>query len=338
MRKRRSITTAICALGLGISVTACGVLGGASDKKDAGADTSAAAGVGTALNKKIATVRTEAGKQQTYKSKTVVEYDGELASTVEAQVRLSDLSQRTRTTTYPAAYAAMGLTPNPGRQTSELLLLPDVSYSKFDPSSKLYNEEKPWSKMTRTDSARPTGPTKAVEEGEGPMAGLDRLVASGEIRVVGEEAVDGVRTTHYAGTVSVMRLLEDSKLSAEDRESTRKLYEALGMDRMNLDLWVGPDDLPVKQVSVMPVKFSKPIAQKVTITFTDWGKPVDLTPPPADQVEDLDNLPPLPSLFPTASPTASAKTPPSPTTFPTALPSRFPTSSAPKASTLPVEP
>ncbi|WTW94985.1 hypothetical protein OG216_17065 [Streptomycetaceae bacterium NBC_01309] len=310
------MTTSLYAVVLGVSVTACGSGGKASDAQGGTASSArptASATVGgtdapskteaagdgtntTTLAGKVAAVRTKAGKQQTYKSVTVMEYDGELSSKTVSQVRSSDLAQRTLMTMYPAAYVATGLPGLARESTSESLIVGMAIYSKLDPGSYGYDAEKPWSKSTLTEPIVPTPESNsgtATEQSNSPLANLDKLIDSGEIRVVGQEVVDGLQTTHYAGTISVLRILEDAKLTSEAREQTRQIYELMGMDNMALDLWVGPDDLPVKQVSVMPVKLAKPVVAKTTVTYSDWGKPIDLTPPPASQVEDLGVLPPL---------------------------------------------
>lgn len=287
MRKRRFWTIAVCALGLGISATACGVVDGA----EATADETTA----TAPNQKLVDVLAKVHKQRTFKSTTVVEYDGELASIVEHQVRTPDLAMRTRSTVYPAAHAASGSTRTTGTRSYESLQLPNVVYSTNDPRSPLYDGDKPWTKCTLGPGAgADTRHGYVTKPKDGPLAGLDKLVGSGEVRVIGQEVVDGIRTTHYAGYVTVARLLEDSELSTEGREQVRALYQTLGMDRLTLDVWVGRDELPVKQVTVSAVRLAKPIVQKSTVMFGNWRKPVDLTPPPANEVEDLGTLPPLP--------------------------------------------
>ncbi|MGW0661860.1 hypothetical protein [Streptodolium elevatio] len=323
MRRKRFFTTALYAVVLGVSVSACASGGGSSEAKgdtassassastgssavpsasetaSAAAGTAGAAGGGanvSALAGKVATARDQAAHQQTYKSKTVLEYNGELASVTESQVRTSDSAQRTLTTTYPAAYTAIGAPEELRREsTSESLILKDAVYSKNDLNSPLFKDAKPWSKSTLEEPLVPTPESTAADAGQnnGPLTHLDKLIDSGEIRIAGQEVVNGVQTTHYAGTISLVRLVQDTDQTDEAREQTRQLYEALGLDRTAVDLWIGPDDLPVKVVTVAPIKLAKPMVAKTTVTYSDWGKPVDLTPPPASDVEDLGVLPPI---------------------------------------------
>lgn len=315
--RKKTLTAALGAVCLSISVTACGALDKDSDKRPPDAlpptesptftdwpkagDTEA-----TTSASHIANVRTKSGSQQTYKSSTVVEYDGQLAVTMDTQLRVSDLAMRLVTTTYPVAFQAMGL-PAKDKRTSESLMLPPVLYAKDTPP--VFPGDKPWTKSTTETPATTATPTPGGKEPgqkDGLFAGLDKLRDAGDIHVVGAEAVNGVQTIHYAGTVSLVKLLEDARITPEQREQQRALYQALDLDGTTIDVWIGLDDLPVQLVTVAPVKFSKPVLQKTTSTFTDWDKPIDLTPPPADQVQDLGTLPPIPTGKPTPRTTGTA--------------------------------
>lgn len=322
MRTKHTARVALAALCLSITATACGVLDKATDKKSdsAGAPAAAPATAGadaakpTNLPGRLAAARTNSAAQKTYKTKADIEYDGVLASTVVTQVRVADGAQRATTTTYPAAAAAMGLPMrDTGPRTSESLVLPPYVYGTVPPVAGLDLDMKPWSRSKLSPKAAAELGSKDGEKGTA-VTTLDKLRDSGDIHEVGNEAVDGVRATHYAGTVTVTRLLEQQGGTPESVAETRRTYEVLGMDSMTLDVWIGPNDLPVKMVVVTAMKFDKPVKAKATTTFSAWGAPVDLTPPPADQVEDLGDLPDTP--FP-AKPSTSPLTLPSATPRPT---------------------
>lgn len=83
--------------------------------------------------------------------------------------------------------------------------------------------------------------------------------ASGDFEVVGQETVEGVDATHY-------------RLTGADAQ----LAEGL----TSVDVWVGDDDLPVKA----EVGVADPTPSTVSIVYSDWGTPVDIQPPPADQI------------------------------------------------------
>lgn len=84
--------------------------------------------------------------------------------------------------------------------------------------------------------------------------------AAGDFEVVGRETVDGVDATHYRLTAG---------------EAGADLAEGLS----TVDVWVGADDLPVRA----EVGVTDPVST-VSISYSDWGVPVDVQAPPADQV------------------------------------------------------
>jgi hypothetical protein len=86
--------------------------------------------------------------------------------------------------------------------------------------------------------------------------------ASGDFEVVGQETVEGVDATHY-------------RLTTDEGEA------ALPDGLTSVDVWIGADDLPVRT----EVGVTEPIST-VSIVYSDWGVPVDIQPPPADQVLD----------------------------------------------------
>jgi hypothetical protein len=114
------------------------------------------------------------------------------------------------------------------------------------------------------------------------------LTGSKDVKKVGSEKVDGVRTTHYLGTVTLAALRAElrtkDKATRERREKSLKQYEAMGADALTMDLWIGPDDR-TKQFRV------RAAADKgtfdVTMTFLDHNKPVTINAPAAKDTVDL---------------------------------------------------
>jgi LppX_LprAFG lipoprotein len=107
---------------------------------------------------------------------------------------------------------------------------------------------KTWLKLNgkaRSFNAVPQDPTQA----------LARLKKLAHVRVVGDETVDGVSTTHYHG-------------------STR-------LGKGTFDVWVGKDDGYVRRIQAASNDTRG--TGTVTVTFSDFGKPVTVTLPPAAQ-------------------------------------------------------
>ncbi|XRQ06217.1 LppX_LprAFG lipoprotein [Actinomadura welshii] len=134
--------------------------------------------------------------------------------------------------------------------------------------------------------------------GENPGVGLERLLqesremdplqntrlltASKDVKKAGEETVDGVETTRYTGTYR----MEDAiaQLPAELQEAHRKSTGEAGVEDMSFDLWVDDQQLPRKLVTKADRSAG---SMSMTITYRDYGEPVDVTEPPADQVTDM---------------------------------------------------
>ncbi|WP_239012619.1 hypothetical protein [Streptomyces sioyaensis] len=122
-----------------------------------------------------------------------------------------------------------------------------------------------------------------------PAAQASLLPQSDDVKKVGEETVDGVRTTHYAGAVEVADLLTKrapkSALDAARRKKVVEQYRQLGVRKLQLDMWIGPDDRTVKfreraQTAQGPLD--------LTIRFSDVNKPVTVQAPPASDTVDLE--------------------------------------------------
>jgi hypothetical protein len=122
-----------------------------------------------------------------------------------------------------------------------------------------------------------------------PAAQASLLPQSEDVKKVGAETVDGVRTTHYAGTVDVAELLRQqtpkSAMDTARRMKAIEQYGQLGVRKLRLDIWIGPDDRTVKfreraQAAQGPLD--------LTIWFSGVNKPVTVQAPPASDTVDLE--------------------------------------------------
>ncbi|NEA61766.1 DUF1396 domain-containing protein [Streptomyces sp. SID12488] len=114
------------------------------------------------------------------------------------------------------------------------------------------------------------------------------LTGSKDVKEVGTETVDGVKTTHYKGTVSLDQfrdsLKSQSKVTREQREKSLEQYEKLGIDKFTMDMWIGADER-TKQFRMRGAADKGPL--DLTITFDDFNKPVNIAAPAAKDVADL---------------------------------------------------
>ncbi|MFD7629577.1 hypothetical protein ACFV7Q_26725 [Streptomyces sp. NPDC059851] len=128
-------------------------------------------------------------------------------------------------------------------------------------------------------------------QGEKPGDKADDLSAAKDLKKVGEETVDGQKTTHLTGTVTLDELRAHSaagKPEAKERqEKNLKALEAQGIKSLVMDIWID-ENAQTKQFRTRGEGTSGPM--DLTVKFLDVNKPVDVAAPPADQVMDLSEL------------------------------------------------
>lgn len=140
---------------------------------------------------------------------------------------------------------------------------------------------KHWLKLALTDQEAGGFGGMQRQADQDPAAQASLLPGSDDVRKVGEEIVDGVRTAHYAGVVEVAEAAKQP--AGERRSKVIEQYKELGVSELKLDLWVGPGDRTVKfrqraRASQGPLD--------VSIRFLDVDKPVTVQAPPASDTVD----------------------------------------------------
>lgn len=128
----------------------------------------------------------------------------------------------------------------------------------------------------------------ANKGGENPGDRAGELLKAKDLKCVGEETIDGVKTKHLSGTVTLDDLraaLASSAPEAKKRqEQSVTALEAQGVKNLTLDMWIDESD-HTKQVRTRGDAAKGPV--DTTIKFLDYNQPVDVAAPPADQVMDL---------------------------------------------------
>ncbi|MFE1286533.1 DUF1396 domain-containing protein [Streptomyces sp. NPDC058751] len=114
------------------------------------------------------------------------------------------------------------------------------------------------------------------------------LTGSKDLKKVGTETVDGVKTTHYKGTVPLdefrKSLKSRDKATREKREKALEQYTKMGVDSLTMDMWIDGED-HTKQFRMRGTADKGPL--DMTITFLDFNEPVSVTAPPAKDTVDL---------------------------------------------------
>jgi hypothetical protein len=118
-----------------------------------------------------------------------------------------------------------------------------------------------------------------------PSQYIAQLASSGDVDVVGTETVNGVSTTHYAGSVSLKDQL--SHYSPALRAQMQPLLDKAGFTGTHIDVWLDGKGL-VRRVKSSAEGGKGTLA--VDMDVLAYGVPLDTTPPPASQVADLAQL------------------------------------------------
>ncbi|POX55389.1 DUF1396 domain-containing protein [Streptomyces sp. Ru71] len=148
---------------------------------------------------------------------------------------------------------------------------------------------KTWVKFDMSKSTKELEELGAAGQAQqNPAAESTFLAGSKDVKKVGTEKIDGVSTTHYAGTVTPAdikaSLAGQDEAGRKEREESLKSYEELGVDRLTMDMWIDGEQ-HTKQFRMRGDADKGPL--DMTVTFLDVNKPVTVTAPPAKDVADL---------------------------------------------------
>ena len=185
--------------------------------------------------------------------------------------------------------AAMSMDMTTPEGTISMVLLDKVFYIKLPQE---LSPGKAWLKIDANDdnpiAKALGGMTEQMSKNADPRATLEQFEKSGEITDTKEEEIDGRKTTHYTITVDVQKLAA----SQEDPTSKAAMDQAIeaGLKDFPVDVWIDEDDLPARFTMDMPTpdpSTGKTSSVKMRIDYTDWGKPVDITAPPAGEIAEM---------------------------------------------------
>lgn len=132
--------------------------------------------------------------------------------------------------------------------------------------------------------------------GTDPSQSLAFLRGADDVEELDRVDVRGVITTHYRAQADLGDALAD--LPEAQREVLEPQIETLrdaGMDELPIEVWIDDDGLPRRMRTTMEFPDSGSgvpagTAMSVEIDFFDFGEPVSITLPTADQVTDMSEL------------------------------------------------
>ena len=182
----------------------------------------------------------------------------------------------------------------------EAIMDGQVVYLHFPLIAKELPDGKTWIKGDADDFSQ-TG-TAGLDQ-FGSFSGMDPRdvfgflkAVSGSIEVVGSEEVRGVPTSHYRTTLDPAKLTD--LVPAEQRKTLSGVDEAArqaGLTELPLDVWIDADQrirkLSIELDAKMPGS-TESVQGSLVVELYDYGVPLELDLPPADQVADAATLKP----------------------------------------------
>ncbi|WAU79198.1 hypothetical protein O1Q96_05185 [Streptomyces sp. Qhu-G9] len=179
-----------------------------------------------------------------------------------------------------------------GTTSMEARYLPDAYYAKMGDQFAEQSGGKHWIKYAYDDLADLAGGSGAYMKDQmqntTPNQSVKLLLASGDVRKVGEEKVRGENTTHYSGTVDVADLAgKSSNLSEKQLADMKRQLEQAGVTTEKIDIWVNDEDLLVKKVEKGELATG---SMSSTAFYSDYGVKVSTEEPPAADTADFKDL------------------------------------------------
>ncbi len=150
---------------------------------------------------------------------------------------------------------------------------------------------KRWLKLDVSGLTGMLGDGAVSSESSNPVDGLEALRGvSSDVTEVGTDTLRGVETTHYRATIDLAKALADAP--PEARADARELLDDAGAPTIPVDVWLDAQDRVRKYtMQVDGAAFgSERSTVAVTYEFYDFGAPVDVSAPPADEVADLGSM------------------------------------------------
>ncbi|MDG4766468.1 LppX_LprAFG lipoprotein [Solwaraspora sp. WMMD406] len=168
--------------------------------------------------------------------------------------------------------------PEDGKIT--IIMVGSAFYVSIPEADQASMEGKKWFKMDLASLGQSSDEDLAKQlEDMDPVKSVQTLLDGGDVTVVGEETIDGVPTVHYTSTTPVEAYL--GHLDAELRDGVQEQLATAGVTEIVSDVWVDEQYQP-RRVKLVMGELSD-----MTINYTDYGKPVSIAEPSAEETLDF---------------------------------------------------
>ncbi|MEU6627845.1 hypothetical protein ABZ905_06080 [Streptomyces parvus] len=196
------------------------------------------------------------------------------------------------TVTYTGGTMGEALKKAGGDGSVEARYFKDEYYANAGAGMEANTGGKNWIRYSYKDLAELGGASGDVMQDQiqnsTPEEGVKALLASGDVKKVGQEDVRGVSATHYSGTVDVAELTaKNSSLDAKQLAAFKEQLALAGVTTQTVDIWVDENDLLVKKTERAEMKTG---TLNSTLFYSDYGTEVPSEKPEASDTVDFKEL------------------------------------------------
>ncbi|TYR66146.1 LolA-like protein [Streptomyces parvus] len=284
----RRMGTALAAAAALTSMAACSGSDSAGGSGKGKADAVAKASPVAALKQ----VQQKTGGAQSAKVEGTTEMGSAMSMKQSGVIGWADGLSGAITVTYTGGTMGEALKKAGGDGSVEARYFKDEYYANAGAGMAANTGGKNWIRYSYKDLAELGGASGDVMQDQiqnsTPEEGVKALLASGDVKKVGQEDVRGVSATHYSGTVDVAELTaKNSSLDAEQLAAFKEQLALAGVTTQTVDIWVDENDLLVKKTERAEMKTG---TLNSTLFYSDYGTEVPSEKPEASDTVDFKEL------------------------------------------------
>ncbi|NUV66829.1 MULTISPECIES: hypothetical protein [unclassified Streptomyces] len=284
----RRMGTAVAAAAALTSMAACSGSDSAGGSGKGKADAVAKASPVAALKQ----VQQKTGGAQSAKVEGTTEMGSTMSMKQSGAIGWADGLSGALTITYTGGTMGEALKKAGGDGSVEARYFKDEYYANMGAGMAANTGGKNWIRYSYKDLAELGGASGDVMQDQiqnsTPEQGVKALLASGDVKKVGQEDVRGVSATHYSGTVDVAELTaKNSSLDAKQLAAFKEQLALAGVTTQTVDIWVDENDLLVKKTERAEMKTG---TLNSTLFYSDYGTEVPSEKPEASDTVDFKEL------------------------------------------------
>ena len=194
----------------------------------------------------------------------------------------------------------LSLTETVEGQQVGLRIVDKTLYVKIPPAeASQMGTDKAWLKITpgANDplSQAMSGSMGSTSEASDPTELLDRIGEAGRIVSSDQTTLDGEKVNHYKVELDLDKALDKFTTLMPAATKAKVEQQVKGKHIMlPTELWIDKNQLP-RQITMDETALTQAEGTgaglgKTTLDYSDWGTPVTITAPPADQIADLSEI------------------------------------------------